>query len=127
MEPWVPESGSYATNLTNRQWALVADLFDPQGRRGAPARLPRRSRSTPCNTRRKRTLFVEYRPAHRRPGGQRQTHDSKAGRFLCDTALSEPCSARPLRVPAVAIVCFLLAAGGGFGLLATILWTDRHR
>jgi len=29
--------------------------------------------------------------------------------------------------PAVAIVCFLLAAGGGFGLLARILWTDRHR
>ena len=29
--------------------------------------------------------------------------------------------------PAVAIVCFLLAAGGGFGLLATILWTDRRR
>jgi predicted unusual protein kinase regulating ubiquinone biosynthesis (AarF/ABC1/UbiB family) len=29
--------------------------------------------------------------------------------------------------PAVAIVCFLLAAGGGFGLLGTILWTDRRR
>jgi len=29
--------------------------------------------------------------------------------------------------PAVAIVCFLLAAGGGFGLLARIVWTDRHR
>ena len=29
--------------------------------------------------------------------------------------------------PAVAIVCFLLAAGGGFGLLASILWTDRRR
>jgi hypothetical protein len=29
--------------------------------------------------------------------------------------------------PAVAIVCFLLAAGGGFGLLTTILWSDRRR
>ena len=29
--------------------------------------------------------------------------------------------------PAIAIVCFLLAAGGGFGLLATILWADRRR
>jgi predicted unusual protein kinase regulating ubiquinone biosynthesis (AarF/ABC1/UbiB family) len=29
--------------------------------------------------------------------------------------------------PAVAIVCFLLAAGGGFGLLVTILWSDRRR
>jgi hypothetical protein len=29
--------------------------------------------------------------------------------------------------PAVAIVCFLLATGGGFGLLTTILWSDRRR
>jgi predicted unusual protein kinase regulating ubiquinone biosynthesis (AarF/ABC1/UbiB family) len=35
--------------------------------------------------------------------------------------------ARLFGYPAVAIVCFLLAAGGGFGLLATILWTDRRR
>ncbi|HET9769386.1 MAG TPA: AarF/ABC1/UbiB kinase family protein, partial [Acidimicrobiia bacterium] len=35
--------------------------------------------------------------------------------------------ARLFGYPAVAIVCFLLAAGGGFGLLARILWTDRHR
>jgi predicted unusual protein kinase regulating ubiquinone biosynthesis (AarF/ABC1/UbiB family) len=35
--------------------------------------------------------------------------------------------ARLFGYPAVAIVCFLLAAGGGFGLLARILWTDRQR
>ena len=35
--------------------------------------------------------------------------------------------ARLFGYPAVAIVCFLLAAGGGFGLLATIVWTDRRR
>lgn len=35
--------------------------------------------------------------------------------------------ARLFGYPAVAIVCFLLAAGGGFGLLATILWTDRRQ
>ncbi|HYH47916.1 MAG TPA: AarF/UbiB family protein, partial [Acidimicrobiia bacterium] len=35
--------------------------------------------------------------------------------------------ARLFGYPAIAIVCFLLAAGGGFGLLATILWTDRRR
>ena len=35
--------------------------------------------------------------------------------------------ARLFGYPAVAIVCFLLAASGGFGLLARILWTDRHR
>jgi predicted unusual protein kinase regulating ubiquinone biosynthesis (AarF/ABC1/UbiB family) len=35
--------------------------------------------------------------------------------------------ARLFGYPAVAIVCFLLAAGGGFGLLARILWTDHHR
>ena len=29
--------------------------------------------------------------------------------------------------PALAIVLFLIAAGGGLGLLATILWTDRRR
>jgi predicted unusual protein kinase regulating ubiquinone biosynthesis (AarF/ABC1/UbiB family) len=35
--------------------------------------------------------------------------------------------ARLFGYPAVAIVCFLLAAGGGFGLLATILWADRRQ
>ena len=35
--------------------------------------------------------------------------------------------ARLFGYPAIAIVCFLLAATGGFGLLARILWTDRHR
>ena len=34
---------AFATDLTNRQWALVSDLFDPPGRRGAPARIARRS------------------------------------------------------------------------------------
>jgi len=28
--------------LTDEQWRRVADLFDPRGRRGAPARIPRR-------------------------------------------------------------------------------------
>jgi ubiquinone biosynthesis protein len=29
--------------------------------------------------------------------------------------------------PALGIVCFLLAGGGGFALLASILWGDRRR
>jgi hypothetical protein len=29
--------------LTNDEWTLVEDLFDPAGRRGIPARYPRRS------------------------------------------------------------------------------------
>ncbi|MFV2063813.1 MAG: transposase [Chloroflexota bacterium] len=33
---------SFAIALTDAQWELVADLFDPPGRRGAPARIPRR-------------------------------------------------------------------------------------
>lgn len=33
---------SYAIALTDEQWELVADLFDPPGRRGAPALIPRR-------------------------------------------------------------------------------------
>ena len=28
--------------LTDPEWALVGDLFDPTGRRGVPARYPRR-------------------------------------------------------------------------------------
>jgi hypothetical protein len=33
---------AFAIALTDEQWELVADLFDPPGRRGAPARIPRR-------------------------------------------------------------------------------------
>jgi putative transposase len=33
---------SFAIALTDEQWELVADLFDPPGRRGAPAHIPRR-------------------------------------------------------------------------------------
>jgi putative transposase len=33
---------SFAIALTDLQWAMVADLFDPPGRRGAPAQIPRR-------------------------------------------------------------------------------------
>ncbi len=33
---------SYAIALTDEQWDLVVDLFDPPGRRGAPAQIPRR-------------------------------------------------------------------------------------
>jgi len=33
---------SFAIALTDEQWELVADLFDPFGRRGAPAHVPRR-------------------------------------------------------------------------------------
>jgi transposase len=33
---------SFAIALSNEQWELVADLFDPPGRRGAPAVIPRR-------------------------------------------------------------------------------------
>lgn len=32
----------FAIALTDEQWELVADLFDPPGRRGAPAMIPRR-------------------------------------------------------------------------------------
>jgi transposase len=33
---------SFAIALSDAQWELVADLFDPPGRRGAPAQIPRR-------------------------------------------------------------------------------------
>jgi putative transposase len=33
---------SFAIALSDEQWELVADLFDPAGRRGAPAVIPRR-------------------------------------------------------------------------------------
>lgn len=33
---------AYAIELTDPQWALVAHLFDPPGRRGAPSQIPRR-------------------------------------------------------------------------------------
>ena len=33
---------AFAIALTDEQWELVADLFDPPGRRGAPATIPRR-------------------------------------------------------------------------------------
>jgi transposase len=33
---------SFAIALTDEQWELVADLYDPPGRRGAPAQIPRR-------------------------------------------------------------------------------------
>ncbi len=33
---------SFAIALSDEQWELVADLFDPPGRRGAPALIPRR-------------------------------------------------------------------------------------
>ena len=32
---------SFAIGLTDEQWELVADLFDPPGHRGAPAQIPR--------------------------------------------------------------------------------------
>ncbi len=35
-------SMSFAIALSDEQWELVADLFDPPGRRGAPAVIPRR-------------------------------------------------------------------------------------
>ncbi len=33
---------AFAIALSDEQWELVADLFDPSGRRGAPAHIPRR-------------------------------------------------------------------------------------
>jgi hypothetical protein len=33
---------AFAIALSDEQWELVADLFDPPGRRGAPAVIPRR-------------------------------------------------------------------------------------
>lgn len=33
---------SFAIALSDEQWELVADLFDPPGRRGVPAVIPRR-------------------------------------------------------------------------------------
>ena len=32
----------FAIELTDEQWSREADLFDPPGRRGSPARIPRR-------------------------------------------------------------------------------------
>ncbi|HUH05538.1 MAG TPA: transposase [Kofleriaceae bacterium] len=32
----------FAIGLSDEDWGPVADLFDPPGRRGAPARIPRR-------------------------------------------------------------------------------------
>ena len=34
---------AYAIALSDEQWELVADLFDPPGRRGAPAQISRRA------------------------------------------------------------------------------------
>lgn len=34
---------AFAIELSDEQWELVADLFDPPGRRGAPALIPRRA------------------------------------------------------------------------------------
>ena len=34
---------SFAIALSDEQWELVADPFDPPGRRGAPAVIPRRA------------------------------------------------------------------------------------
>jgi len=34
---------AFAIELSDEQWGLIADLFDPPGRRGAPARIPRRA------------------------------------------------------------------------------------
>ena len=33
---------AFAIALTDEQWELLADLFEPHGRRGAPAVIPRR-------------------------------------------------------------------------------------
>jgi len=33
---------SFAIALSDEQWELIADLFDPPGRRGTPAVIPRR-------------------------------------------------------------------------------------
>ncbi len=33
---------AFVIQLSDAQWTLVEDLFDPPGRRGAPARIPRR-------------------------------------------------------------------------------------
>ena len=33
---------SFAIALSDEQWELVIDLFDPPGRRGAPSRISRR-------------------------------------------------------------------------------------
>ncbi len=33
---------AFSLTLSDTQWGLVADLFDPPGRRGAPAQIPRR-------------------------------------------------------------------------------------
>lgn len=37
-----PAGMAFAIALSDEQWGLVADLFDPPGRRGAPAVIPRR-------------------------------------------------------------------------------------
>lgn len=39
---------SYPSSLTDAEWALVADLFDPPGRRGVPPRFARRTLVDAC-------------------------------------------------------------------------------
>lgn len=41
-EPGIVLAVAFVIELSDAQWNLVADLFDPPGRRGAPARIPRR-------------------------------------------------------------------------------------
>jgi hypothetical protein len=56
------------TDLTDAEWALVADLFERDGQRGAPARYERRPWSTPAATHCARGARGACCPRRSRPG-----------------------------------------------------------
>jgi putative transposase len=60
---------AYATDLTDAQWRLVRDLFDPPGRRGAPARIPRRRMVNAILYQARTGCQWRYLPGHFGPWG----------------------------------------------------------
>jgi len=59
----------YSTDLTDAQWRLVRDLFDPPGRRGAPARIPRRRMVNAVLYQARTGCQWRYLPGHFGPWG----------------------------------------------------------
>jgi hypothetical protein len=58
---------SFAIALSDEQWELVADLFDPPGRRGAPAVIAGVRWSTRCCSSTARPTGCTYLPASSHP------------------------------------------------------------
>ena len=59
----------YSTDLTDAQWRLVRDLFDPPGRRGASARIPRRRMVNAVLYQARTGCQWRYLPGHFEPWG----------------------------------------------------------